>query len=236
MRDSFVLYRSVFDALMAFPPEEEKTALGMIGRYAMDGVLPETDGGVAYGLFLSVRPLIDKAVAKSEGRSLAGRLGGVKTQANGSKSEANGSKQEANDKQTEAYKGEIRKEKGEINILASDKSLACRTQEVQRVISEWNSITGIPAVTACRSGTKRYNSLVARLGEYELEKVLTAIGNIRGSRFLRGENGKGWVITFDWFVKPNNFIKVLEGNYTDTKADHAEGQYDDYEQDWTSHL
>ena len=24
-----------------------------------------------------------------------------------------------------------------------------------------------------------------------------------------------WVITFDWFIKPNNFIKVLEGNYDD---------------------
>ena len=24
---------------------------------------------------------------------------------------------------------------------------------------------------------------------------------------------EGWIITFDWFVRPNNFIKVLEGNY-----------------------
>jgi hypothetical protein len=25
------------------------------------------------------------------------------------------------------------------------------------------------------------------------------------------------MITFDWFVKPNNFVKVLEGNYNNTK-------------------
>ena len=27
------------------------------------------------------------------------------------------------------------------------------------------------------------------------------------------------MITFDWFVKPNNFTKVLEGNYNVIKGD-----------------
>ena len=26
-----------------------------------------------------------------------------------------------------------------------------------------------------------------------------------------------WIITFDWFVKPSNFPKVLEGNYNRRK-------------------
>ncbi len=30
---------------------------------------------------------------------------------------------------------------------------------------------------------------------------------------MKGKNKNGWVITFDWFVLPNNFPKVLEGNY-----------------------
>ena len=44
-----------------------------------------------------------------------------------------------------------------------------------------------------------------------------AIESIKESPFLQGQNKRGWIITFDWFIKPNNFIKVLEGNYIDNK-------------------
>lgn len=36
---------------------------------------------------------------------------------------------------------------------------------------------------------------------------------IRGSPFLRGENGRGWRADIDWAVKPVNLAKVLEGKY-----------------------
>ena len=55
--------------------------------------------------------------------------------------------------------------------------------------------------------------LHARIAEYGVEEVLKAIEKIRNSAFLKGQNPKGWVITFEWFVRPNNFPKVLEGNY-----------------------
>ncbi|MBQ7644355.1 MAG: hypothetical protein IJS84_04960, partial [Spirochaetales bacterium] len=38
---------------------------------------------------------------------------------------------------------------------------------------------------------------------------------IARSSFLIGQNKTSWMVTFDWFVKPNNFPKVLEGNYLD---------------------
>lgn len=55
--------------------------------------------------------------------------------------------------------------------------------------------------------------LKGRIREYGMDDLLKAMDNIRHSDFLRGENKNGWMITFDWFVKPNNFLKVLEGNY-----------------------
>ena len=33
------------------------------------------------------------------------------------------------------------------------------------------------------------------------------------SKFLLGENPKGWVAWFDWMFKPENFINILEGSY-----------------------
>ena len=56
--------------------------------------------------------------------------------------------------------------------------------------------------------------MVARIKQYGVDDVLKAIDNIRNSDFLQGKASKRpWVITFDWFVLPNNFPKVLEGQY-----------------------
>ena len=59
--------------------------------------------------------------------------------------------------------------------------------------------------------------LNARLKEYGEEKIIEAIEKAKASPFLKGQNRKGWVITFDWFLKPDNFIKVLEGNFDERK-------------------
>lgn len=94
-----------------------------------------------------------------------------------------------------------------------------RRTDIQRVIEVWNSLAdcGIAPVTKISSGSKRYKSLLARIREYGIDAVLEAIGKIRESSFLQGKAGgkRHWMITFDWFVLPSNFPKVLEGNYTD---------------------
>ena len=101
-------------------------------------------------------------------------------------------------------------------IYRDDKSSLRQTETVRRVVDAWNSLSeyGIRRVSRLNSGSKRYNSLTARLNEYGEEEVMRAIENIKHSDFLQGkEPGKSWAITFDWFVLPSNFPKVLEGNY-----------------------
>ncbi|MEI3398511.1 phage replisome organizer N-terminal domain-containing protein [Blautia stercoris] len=89
-----------------------------------------------------------------------------------------------------------------------------RSTKVQPVIEEWNKLN-LQKVISVNSGTTRNTLLNARLKEYGLEKVLEAIRSIDKSSYLKGQNRSGWTVTFDWFLKPNNFIKVLEGNYLD---------------------
>ena len=57
--------------------------------------------------------------------------------------------------------------------------------------------------------------IVARIAEYGIDDVLKAVEKVRGSTFLRGGSQRGWMITFEWFARPNNFPKVLEGQYDD---------------------
>lgn len=92
------------------------------------------------------------------------------------------------------------------------------SSSLHSVVDAWNSLSeyGIKPISKLTSGTKRYDSLTARLKQYGLTDVLKAIDNIRHSDFLQGkiDSKRKWVITFDWFVLPNNFPKVLEGQYS----------------------
>lgn len=107
---------------------------------------------------------------------------------------------------------DIDKEKD--NKLIVSKDTICQT-DVRRVIEEWNKLqeVGINPIRDIKPSSKRYQLLKGRIREYGIDEVLNAINNVRNSDFLRGENNRGWMITFDWFVKPNNFLKTLEGNY-----------------------
>lgn len=105
-------------------------------------------------------------------------------------------------------------EEGDIDIedITISKDIVCSTQLVQRIIQRWNSLGLTSTLTKITPGTKRHNSLRARLKQYGEDEVFRAIDEIPKSKFLMGKVND-FEITFDWFVKPNNFIKVLEGNY-----------------------
>lgn len=112
--------------------------------------------------------------------------------------------------------GKYREEKSreeEISMSVSNET-DCST-DVQRILDSWNAIDGIPKVQKLSPDSKRGKSLGARIKEYGVEKVLEAIAEIPDSSFLMGKAKKQFKITFDWFVLPNNFPKVLEGNYRD---------------------
>lgn len=116
-----------------------------------------------------------------------------------------------------------KRERDRVDITVS-KDTVCPT-DVERVMSEWNAL-GINSLKYIKPGTNRQALLKARINEYGIDSVLEAISNIKRSSFLRGQNQRGWLITFDWFIKPNNFLKVLEGNYDDKSAGPPGSQQD----------
>ena len=109
-----------------------------------------------------------------------------------------------------------REEEKEEDIISDSKESDCQTKNVRRAVEMWNQI-GVLSVSKLKAGSTRYRMLNARIKEYGIDKVLEAIEKVNRSSFLKGNNSRGWVISFDWFVKPNNFVKVLDGNYDNHK-------------------
>lgn len=94
--------------------------------------------------------------------------------------------------------------------------MVCAT-DVARVIEAWNSLN-LTRIVKITPDSQRAQWLNKRLRDYGLDNILLAIENVSNSSFLMGNNRKGWQATFDWFIKPNNFPKVLDGNYADSKT------------------
>lgn len=91
------------------------------------------------------------------------------------------------------------------------KDIVCST-DVQQIVHAWNSLN-LQKIFSVNAGTTRHKLLRARIKEYGIDNILKAILNIRSSNFLKGQNKNNWTITFDWFIRPNNFLKVLEDNF-----------------------
>lgn len=84
--------------------------------------------------------------------------------------------------------------------------------ELNNVVEEFNQVVSrLPKVTALT--TKRRNTIQQRIKEHGREAVSVCFFKAGKSDFLCGINDRGWMASFDWIMKPENFVKIIEGNY-----------------------
>ena len=82
----------------------------------------------------------------------------------------------------------------------------------QQVVDMYNSIcVSLPKVKTISDG--RIRAIKARLAKHDMNELETVFHNAEMSDFLSGRNGRWSSCSFDWLMKENNMLKVLEGNY-----------------------
>ena len=84
---------------------------------------------------------------------------------------------------------------------------------------------GLGRIQKIPSGGERMERLCALVNDYGLDAVLSTIARVRDSDFLCGQGENGWTATFDWLIKPDNFLKVTEGQYNSKKRNNAPTDY-----------
>jgi hypothetical protein len=109
----------------------------------------------------------------------------------------------------------------EQNNSYKEKPLARQKEKgfFEELITDWNEKAKTKKIPQVLKVTeKRKAHVQMRLEENKASGVQAAVEKMFQSDFLNGKNDRDWVATFDWlFESPNNFTKVLEGNY-DNKA------------------
>lgn len=85
---------------------------------------------------------------------------------------------------------------------------------VQQAVDCWNELAGEIALPRISKLTEKRRKLIrARLAEHGLDGWQNVLARIRGSPFLRGENGRGWIVDFDFAAGEAGFLKIIEGKY-----------------------
>ena len=105
------------------------------------------------------------------------------------------------------------KEKEINGLIVSKDTIICQN-DIQKIITEWNSLEEFGISPVKMLTPKREKLLKSRIRGNGVDDILAAIGNIRNSAFLQGQNNRAWMITFTWFLQPENFAKVFEGQYS----------------------
>ena len=104
---------------------------------------------------------------------------------------------------------------------------AGETRGCDEVISQFNSICAslnkVSGMTEPRR--KAVQSALNAVGQ---EKLAELFRKAEASDFLTKRNSTGWKAGFDWLLKPENYAKVLEGNYDNRNSAQAVPAQTDY--------
>jgi len=61
---------------------------------------------------------------------------------------------------------------------------------------------------------KRRKAIHSVVNEFGEDGVKSALERVEKSSFLTGDNNRGWKADFDWLMKKDNLLKVIEGRYS----------------------
>ena len=210
-RTQFTFYRSFATAIKRIRSKAARCdAYEAIINFALDGTEPDVDSmaEAAAAVFDLAKPFLLSARRKAEG----GAVKPASTSEDNDKLPA--SCKQVNDKIPESN---AQQDKDKDIDKDKEQKLSISGVTIQTVIDAWNA-QGLTKVSDIKRNTKRYKNLVARCGEYGADVVVKAINNVSKSKFLRGDNNRGWACSLDWLLLPSNFQKVLEGSYNDRPA------------------
>lgn len=208
----FTFYGNYYEAITQGLSEgEQGEVYKAIMDYAFASKTPDLTGPAAMA-FKLIRPTIDASIKRREASRANGLKGGRPTKKKPT--------QNLTQNLSETYdKGKVKvkvkvKVKEKVNNIAADE-----------VISAYNEIcTSLPKVQKVTDA--RVKHVKARLQDHGLDEIKSAFMIAERSDFLSGRK-TGWRADFDWLMKENNLVKVLEGNYTDARPNGYQKDYED---------
>ena len=251
-RETFIFYRSFRDAFNALDKDVRLRMYEAVINYGLDLVEPHFEG-IEKVLWTLIRPQLEANNKRFENGCKGGAPIGnqnarkqpkdnrettKKQPKNNQKQPKNNQKQPNNNNNNNNNNNvnDIRtlKTSFKVSSFGANDAPADPKIDFEKIKGSWNdeaqkSHSLMPKLRSMQK--QRQKQIAARIREYGEEVFFDAMKKAVASDFLNGKNRRGWIASFDWFVKPTNFAKVVDGNYNDSarkvrteKADQREQQ------------
>lgn len=104
-----------------------------------------------------------------------------------------------------------------IRQLQTDIQTDRQTSVADELFEIWNKHSGKLAKAKALTKSRRTHAAARMSEQASLDVWTQAVQRIAKSEFCNGKNERGWLATFDWFIKPDTLTKILEGTY-DTRT------------------
>lgn len=86
-------------------------------------------------------------------------------------------------------------------------------EQIDLTIQAWNNNRLIKArIDRIPFGTKRYDNMFLCIAQFGWDRFISEIRSIDNNKWF-----EEWQPLFDWIVNPNNFLKLMDGNYRQGK-------------------
>ena len=242
-RETFIFYRSFRDAFNALDKDVRLRMYEAVINYGLDLVEPHFEG-IEKVLWTLIRPQLEANNKRFENGCKGGAPIGNQNarkqpkdnRETTKKQPRNNQKQPNNNNNNNNNVNDIRTLKTSFKVSSFGANDAPADPEIdfEKIKGSWNdeaqkSHSLMPKLRSMQK--QRQKQIAARIREYGEEVFFDAMKKAVASDFLNGKNRRGWIASFDWFVKPTNFAKVVDGNYNDSarkvrteKADQREQQ------------
>lgn len=243
-RETFIFYRSFRDAFRALDKDVRLRMYEAVINYGLDLIEPHFEG-IEKVLWTLIRPQLEANNKRFENGCKGGNPNFKKGQPNpyylkGEKNKKDNQKITErlpnNNNNNNNNENDIRtlKTSFKVSSFGANDAPADPKIDFEKIKGSWNdeaqkSHSLMPKLRSMQK--QRQKQIAARIREYGEEVFFDAMKKAVASDFLNGKNRRGWIASFDWFVKPTNFAKVVDGNYNDSarkvrteKADQREQQ------------
>lgn len=138
----------------------------------------------------------------------------------------NGIAENANNKDKDKYNNKYKNNNKDKSLFEADEAEDSSQTTLNDIAKKFNALivankSAIKQIKTLKAGTQRARSTIARVKEFGLEKFIQGLDNATKSQFLSDST---WA-SFDWIILPNNFPKVLEGNYNKEQQNGNSNRY-----------
>lgn len=208
MRDSFIFYRSFYEAIKDLPRDIQGEIYTAIMEYSLYGNEAENLKPVARSIFTLIKPQIDVNNKRFDNGCKGGRP-------KNDNQEETKPKLNYNDNKNKNVNEYIPPIIPQGDVAHSDEHH--ETIDYNALMNTFNRMfeNKLPRISSMTD--KRKKSVKARASEHGKTSIMDVFNNVAQSAFLLGRNNQNWRCDFDWIFKPTNFIKILEGNYNGTR-------------------